>query len=199
MSSGWPPKKNATFTFYVGLTSMATGGLKSNPTLAAGDVTCETDGVSSGNLTTLPTVTPAAGTSVKVTLSATEMNGDDIVVTFIDQTSPKEWADYKFHIKTSTNQIDDVASTLASGVALTSNERNSVADAFLNRDMSTGTDSGSTTVRTPRQALRWLRNKWAISGTTLTVYKEDDTTSSWTATITTDSSQKAVSSSDPAG
>jgi hypothetical protein len=41
-----------------------------------------------------------------------------------------------------------------------------VADAILNRDMSTGTDSGSTTVRTVRQALRFLRNKWSISGTT---------------------------------
>lgn len=82
---------------------------------------------------------------------------------------------------------------------LASASLNSLADAILDRDMSVGTDSGTTTVRTVRQALRWLRNKWTISGSTLTVYKEDDTTSSWTSTITTNAQQGAVSSSDPAG
>jgi len=72
------------------------------------------------------------------------------------------------------------------------------ADALLNRDMATGTDSGSPTVRTVRQALRFLRNKWSISGTTLTVTKEDDATASWTATLTTNASADPVTSSDPA-
>jgi hypothetical protein len=84
------------------------------------------------------------------------------------------------------------------GYALTSGERTSIADAILDRDMSTGTDSGSTTVRTMRQALRFLRNKFAIVAGTLTVYKEDDTTASWTAAITT-TAGNPVSSSDPAG
>jgi hypothetical protein len=73
------------------------------------------------------------------------------------------------------------------------------ADALLNRDMSTGTDSGSTTVRTPRQALRFLRNKWDLAAGTLTVKKEDDSTTSWTAAITTDAAAVPVIGSDPAG
>jgi hypothetical protein len=72
------------------------------------------------------------------------------------------------------------------------------ADALLNRDMSTGTDDGSSTVRTVRQALRFLRNKFAISGGTLTVYKEDDTTTSWTGAVTTTAGDP-VSAVDPAG
>lgn len=72
------------------------------------------------------------------------------------------------------------------------------ADALLNRDMSTGTDSGTATVRTVRQALRFLRNKWAVSGTTLTVYKEDDTTASWTGTVTTNASADPITANDPA-
>lgn len=95
--------------------------------------------------------------------------------------------------------IAAVKSDLDGGVALTASERNSTADAILNRDMSVGTDSGSTTVRTVRQALRFLRNKWAISGGTLTVYKEDDATSSWTATVTTDGTAQPIVSNDPAG
>lgn len=74
-----------------------------------------------------------------------------------------------------------------------------IADAVLDRDMSVGTDSGTTTVRTVRQALRFLRNKWSISGSTLTVTKEDDTTSSWTSALTTDASAVPVTASDPAG
>jgi hypothetical protein len=73
------------------------------------------------------------------------------------------------------------------------------ADALLDRDMSSGTDGGSTTVRTPRQALRFLRNKWSISGTTLTVTKENDATASWTAEITQTAGADPITASDPAG
>lgn len=73
-----------------------------------------------------------------------------------------------------------------------------IADGILDRDMSTGTDSGSPTVRTMRQALRFLRNKWSISGTTLTVTKEDDTTASWTSTVAGTAGADPITSSDPA-
>lgn len=72
------------------------------------------------------------------------------------------------------------------------------ADALLNRDLSTGTDSGSATVRTLRQAVRFLRNKWAVSAGTLTVYKEDDSTASWTGTVATDAAADPIVSNDPA-
>jgi len=72
------------------------------------------------------------------------------------------------------------------------------ADALLNRDMSSGTDSGSPSVRTVRQALRFLRNKWSISGTTLTVTKEDDSTSSWTSTVTATAGADPITGNDPA-
>lgn len=66
-------------------------------------------------------------------------------------------------------------------------ELNAVADAILDRNMATGTDSGSdsTAVRTVRQALRRLRNREEISAGTGTVYKEDDGTPSWTYGTTT--------------
>lgn len=88
------------------------------------------------------------------------------------------------------------AAVLTNGVVLTAAERNATADALLNRDMSLGTDSGSSILRTPRQALRALRNKTFIAGSALTVTKEDDTTASWTATVTTSPSDP-ISSVDP--
>jgi hypothetical protein len=60
-----------------------------------------------------------------------------------------------------------------------------ISDNLLNRDMSAGTDSGNQTFRTPRQAFQALRNKMdASSGTTVSVYSEDDTTLSWTQPLT---------------
>lgn len=94
---------------------------------------------------------------------------------------------------TATRALTDKAS-----FTLSSTGNNSVADALLDRDMSTGTDSGSTTVRTPRQALRALRNKTGIAGNTLTVTKENDVTASWTATVTT-AAGDPLSEIDPAG
>lgn len=73
------------------------------------------------------------------------------------------------------------------------------ADALLDRNMATGVDNGSATVRTPRQAFRFLRNKWAIAGATLTVNAEDDVTPSWTATLSTDAAALPVIGNDPAG
>jgi hypothetical protein len=93
----------------------------------------------------------------------------------------------------------DIYSNLIGTVSsLSVTERNEVADAVLNRDMSTGTDSGSATVRTIRQALRFLRNKWTLSGTTLSVKKEDDSTESWTAVVGTTPSSDGIISVDPA-
>lgn len=77
-------------------------------------------------------------------------------------------------------------------------ELNNIADAVLDRNMATGVDSGSTTVRTPRQALRAVRNKVAISAGTATIYKEDDATASWTAAVTTTAGDP-ISAIDPAG
>ncbi|WP_291165348.1 hypothetical protein [Gemmatimonas sp. UBA7669] len=71
-----------------------------------------------------------------------------------------------------------------------------LADAFLDRNLATGTDSGSSTVRTVRQALRALRNRFTVSGGTATFYKEDDATVSHTAAVT---GTPAVTEANPAG
>ena len=73
-----------------------------------------------------------------------------------------------------------------------------VAQGILDADLAVGTDSGSASVRTVRQALRFLRNKWTLTGTTLSVKKENDSTESWSATVTTDPSAEPITGSDPA-
>lgn len=69
-----------------------------------------------------------------------------------------------------------------------------VADAILKRDMSSVTGEAA---RSMLNALRFLRNKWVITGTTLSVKKEDDATEAWSASLTTNASAEPVTGSDP--
>lgn len=99
-----PPVKNEDFIIYIALEDMANpGSFKAAPTIAAGDFQVSKDGGAFANLSTLPAVTPAAGRAIKITLSSTEMNADVVFVQCVDQTSPKEWADYAFAIPTTSS------------------------------------------------------------------------------------------------
>lgn len=81
------------------------------------------------------------------------------------------------------------------GYAITSTEHTNIADALLKRDMSAVTGESA---RSPLNALRFLRNKWSASGGTLTVYKEDDSTSAWTSALTDTAGANPITASDPA-
>ncbi len=69
----------------------------------------------------------------------------------------------------------------------------SISDALLKRDMSAVTGEAS---RSLLNCLRIIRNKWSFSGNTMTITKEDDTTSAWTATVTTSAAAEPIISFD---
>jgi hypothetical protein len=98
--------------------------------------------------------------------------------------------------RASQTSVDDVPTNAELAAALgdipTATEN---ADALLNRDMSAVSD---TNARSPLNALRFIRNKWSIAGTTLTVTKEDDATEAWTATVSTTAGADPVTGNDPA-
>jgi hypothetical protein len=96
-----PPVKNEDFVLRIPLQDMNNNGsFKASPTIAAGDFKVDKDGAGLTNLTTLPTVEPSGSVLVKVSLSATEMNADVVTLVAIDQTNPKEWADFVLSIPT---------------------------------------------------------------------------------------------------
>lgn len=70
---------------------------------------------------------------------------------------------------------------------------NENADALLKRDWTSITGEAA---RSALNALRKLMNKVSISGSTLTVCKEDDTTAAYTQTVGTNASQDPISSLD---
>lgn len=115
MPSYVTPKKNAQYIFYVSLRDQADTKLfKANPTIAAGDFKVSTDGGALGNLGTLPAVAPAGSKMVKITLSASEMNGDNVTLICSDAAGA-EWCDLTMNIQTSARQIDDLAYPTVSG------------------------------------------------------------------------------------
>lgn len=69
------------------------------------------------------------------------------------------------------------------------------ADAVLKRDMSLVSGEAA---RSPINALRFLRNKWSVAAATLTVTKEDDTTTAWTAVTTGTAGADPITAVDPA-
>jgi len=133
-------------------------------------------GLDWGNIENKTTANDLSGTDIQLvdtTTTNTDMRGTDSAATAAN-------------LATVDTNVDSIlVDTGTDGVVLTAAERNDIADAILNRDMSTGTDSGSPAVRTVRQALRFSRNKVSIAGGVLTVTKEDDSTASWTAAIIT--------------
>lgn len=142
-------------------------------------------------------MTQIAGVAVDTTSPQLGVRVNNIVAAAVDTTSPQLGVRI---VNIGASAVDTTSAQLGVRVnVITAGSVNSVADGLLDRDMSLGGDTGSTTVRTVRQSLRFLRNKWSISAGTLTVFKEDDTATSWTAAVTTDSTALPIVTNDPAG
>lgn len=81
------------------LVDRSTGQYRNTPTLASGDFKIEKDGGTAANLATLPTVSPAGGSSISIALSATEMQCKQAVIRMVDAAGA-EWNDDCIHIFT---------------------------------------------------------------------------------------------------
>lgn len=93
-----------------------------------------------------------------------------------------------------------IANNAIDAAAIATDADEAIADAILNRNIAGGGNgTGATTDRTVRSALRALRNKSEIVGSTLTVYTENDAGTAWTASVTTNASANPVTGIDPAG
>lgn len=113
MPSYVPPLRNSAYVTYVALVDQSDPLLfKAAPVIASGDWKVSKDGGALANLTTLPTVEPSGGVMVKISLSATEMDADNVTVVGIDA-SGAEWASVVLNIATVANRIDDLAADIA--------------------------------------------------------------------------------------
>ncbi len=93
------------------------------------------------------------------------------------------------------SDVGSIQTNAITGTSISSGAQETIADAILKRDWTAVTGEAA---RSVLNALRFLRNKWSVSGSTLTVTKENDSTAAWTATVTTDAAADPVTGSDPA-
>ncbi len=100
------PARGKAFIVYVCLRSQADSKLLiTPPTIETGDFKISKDGGAFANLATLPTVTPSGGVAVKVEISATEAEADNILVVWQDQSSTKEWCSDYIDIQTAPGLV----------------------------------------------------------------------------------------------
>jgi len=97
-------------------------------------------------------------------------------------------------------EVFNIAPGTYSGVTVAVNDvaqsaRSLIADDLLRRNLAAGGHGG----RSVQDALRPLRNRVDLEGSAMTVYTEDDTTSAWTASVTTTSSSQFIAGVNPAG
>ena len=176
--------------------------LASPTNITAGTITTVT------NLTNLPTIpanwittagiTDGAFTAAKFAAASLNGKGDWMV----SYTQPTGFlaATFPVTVASTTNITAGTMTTTTNlttnndktGYALTAAEENSIADALLARNVAGGSSAG----RLVKEALYVLRNKTAIGGGTLTVYGVDDTTSAFTAAVTT-AAGNPISTIDP--
>jgi hypothetical protein len=83
---------------------------------------------------------------------------------------------------------------ISSNLTLGQSSLSQVADALLTRSLA---GSAQTDKRNVQNALRFLRNKWDASSSVLTVYQENDSTSAWTASVTTTTDPSNAITLDP--
>lgn len=102
------PEKGVAYALFIALTDLNEPQFFIvNPTLAAGDFKISKDGGAFVNLVTLPVVTPPSSNTVKVDLSAVEMNADKIVVTGIDLAG-EQWANFFAFIDNPVSNIESL-------------------------------------------------------------------------------------------
>lgn len=78
---------------------------------------------------------------------------------------------------------------------ISSIDTNAIADAVLTRDWTLIT--GAVPSKSTLQALRFLRNKWSVFNDELKVYKEDDITEAWTASVDSSISSEPITGITP--
>lgn len=181
-TAGYTAPDNATIAAIAGFVDTEVGAIKTVTDHL--DTALELDGVVYRFTTNALEQAPTGGSAPTVVQIRTE----------IDTNSTQLAA-----IKAKTNTIPASPAAVGSAMTLTAGERDAVADALLDRDMAAGVDTGSPTKRTPRDAWRFMRNKWLNIAGVLNVYKENDTDVAWTSVLSVNASADPITGSDPAG
>lgn len=172
--------------------------------LTAGAVTVGT--INSGAITAASIATGAVDADALATDAVTEIAGGIWNATLTTYNSNGTFGGMLIRAKNGgTNDVEINGNNHISAVvhsmqadtlnasALATDAANEIADALLNRAINGGASTG----RLVKDALKFLRNRFAVSSGTLTVYEADDTTPAWTSVVTSDAAADPIVESNP--
>ena len=146
------PLKNTEYIFYAVVGDLGDlNQFKINPTIAAGDFQVSIDGSAFANLSTLPVVTPTGSETIKITLSAAEMNGDKVNVLGKD-ISGGQWQSVFIPIDVPSGNVESLTD-LQEGDRIESNVRLIInkagtSDALLDKKITGSLLTPNVTIRT---------------------------------------------------
>jgi len=195
----------------IGFNFTGTGAIPQtvNIVTTACDPTSTAFGLSLAKTTNITGFNDIAATAVVSSGAITTSGGAVSTVTAVTNavtlpTIPADWITSSGVAASAVTEIQNGLATSASIAALNNLSSADVtaavptatdnADALLNRDMSAVSD---TNARSPLNALRFLRNKFSSAAGVLTVTKENDTDTAWTATLTSDAAAEPIVGIDP--
>jgi hypothetical protein len=195
--------------------------LQGTITWASGDIKVIKDGADSGNSANTPTLVSGRKTW-RLALTAGELSAKTITIEFVNADIISDTVTIQTFGEASAS-IESIPATIAVGAiatdaigalqiadntftankiatgaikngAIDSAELENIAKMIFNIDLAGFVGEAS---RSLKNAVRFLRNKWSVSGAVLTVTKEDDATPAWTANISTTSGADPVTGVDP--
>lgn len=163
MPSFVPPKKNTSFVFYTAFVDTANQpDFKANPTIASGDFKLSIDDTSGVALTANPAVVTGATTIVRFTVTAGEMNGDNINILCVDAAGG-EWDDQLITIATAANLSDDLAVLISANLtAINSNAVGISANLTAINSNALGISANLTAINSNATALGILKSDTVI-------------------------------------
>jgi hypothetical protein len=205
----------------VGSVSGAVGsvtGSVGSVTGAVGSVTGAVGSVASGGITAASIATDAIGSAQLATTAVTEISDGLLLRSFATAGAANNIAITSIIASVfqavNTLVVDDQVAfigtapssyvlgntywVISTGLTATTFQLSTTQGGLGNATSSTGAFTAvKITGRDMLSALRYLRNKVAISGSTMTVYQEDDTAAAWTAALTATAGVNPITTVDP--
>ena len=168
--------------------------------LSSPTVTLYSNGVIRGSQPGSPTLTHIGSGHWYYEMSSSDLSDLGILTVTVSDTNIRTvvlMAQVVAYDPTASVQVTSIAADAITASSLATDAVTEIADGILARELGSGSSAGAINERTVRSALRGLRNKTTVINSEMTVYKEDDASTAWSATVSSSDSSKTITGVDP--
>ena len=168
--------------------------------LSSPTVTLYSNGVIRGSQPGSPTLTHIGSGHWYYEMSSSDLSDLGILTVTVSDANIRTvvlMAQVVAYDPTASIQVTSIAADAITASSLATDAVTEIADGILARELGSGSSAGAINERTVRSALRGLRNKTTVINSEMTVYKEDDASTAWSATVSSSDSSKTITGVDP--